>query len=518
MRDAEGAPAYVCGIAEDLSEEIKAEKALRRSEERLRKLSDNLPDSAVFTYVRAVDGAPRLAYISAGVEKLLGVTPEEAMADPIGFLQLASPDHKVGQLEKFRACERRLADFVIEAPFRRRDGRTIWLRMHSRPTLMADRGLVWDGVMTDISDRTIAELALARNEARLRAVLDGAQDGILSIDRSGEIQSANAAAAAMFGYRQDEMVGLNISALRAERGKDARARPDAHADRQAATADGRPRAVTGLRKDGSTFPIEVRKFKGEIDNEPLYVDFLRDLTERRLLEAQMEQLKQQRLQAMGGMAGALAHELNQPLAAVALQIETARRLTRLPRKERPFSLDATLSEALSQIGRASEIILHLRRFAARGEPDKSVQSLHALLREACAAAPDRSPGRIDLRLEAARDQVLVDKVQIRQLFHNLIRNAFEAMATASDPRLTISTRNDDGKAILVDFADTGPGVSGDVVEKLFEPLATTKPSGMGIGLSLSRAIASIHAGSLNVSSSTAQGATFTLRLPIDDAS
>jgi two-component system sensor kinase FixL len=89
------------------------------------------------------------------------------------------------------------------------------------------------------------------------------------------------------------------------------------------------------------------------------------------------------------------------------------------------------------------------------------------------------------------------------------------MATAADPVLTISTRNDNGKAILVDFTDRGPGVSGDIADRLFEPLVTQKTSGMGIGLSLSRAIASIHSGALTVSSSTAQGATFTLKLPVE---
>jgi len=508
MRDESGKPLYSCGVMTDMTEQFKAETALRESEERLRKLSDNLPDSAVYTLTRQPGGFPKLSYISAGVEKISGVTPQEAVADTPGLMKLVPSAYHADYLAKIHISEQTLSDVLVELPITRRDGRQVWLRMHSRPTRRQD-GVIWDGVLTDITDRKLAELALARHEALLTAVLDGAKDGVVSVDPSGEIQSANAAAAAMFGCEREEMIGRNIAAYCAK-SQTGESKTLPLSD----VLDSRPHFSEGLRKNGSTFPMEIRRFKSEIDGAPLYVDFLRDLSERRLVEARIAQLKEQRLSAMGGMAGALAHELNQPLAAITLHVETARRLAQLAPQDRPFSLEETLDSVAAQTLRAGEIIAHLRRFAARGEPDKSVQHMHALLQDICASTPGKGRGRTELRLAAAHDEVFVDKVQIKQVFFNLIRNAFEAMATAADPVLTISTRNEGDKAIFIDFADRGPGVDDEIRARLFEPLATTKAAGMGIGLSLSRAIASIHAGSLNISANSAQGATFTLMLPL----
>lgn len=511
LRDANGAPAYLFAIAEDISEELKAENALRESEERLRKLSDNIPNSAVYTATRDADGMPKVSYISAGMEGLTGVPPEEIVADETAFLELTPLEYRQQYLSAITTSVKRASDLRIELPITRRDGAARWIQVHSRPTRLQDGGVVWDGVLSDITERKLAEIALERNEARLVAVLDGAQDGILSFDAKGEIQSVNAAGAAMLGYGRNELIGHNVAHLCAAcPGAICQENPFVVTD----TDYGRPRNADCLRKDIATFPVEIRTFRSHIDDAPLYVSFFRDLSERRDIEARMESLKQQRLAAMGGMAAALAHELNQPLAAVALQVETARRLSRMAPEDRPFSLDQALDDAVAQTLRAGEIISHLRQFAARGEPDKTSHSLHVLLREVCAAAPVEGPGRIDLRFEAVSDIVLVDKVQIKQVAFNLIRNAFDAMTQIAEPVLTIATRNGEDNSILVDFIDAGHGICETIKGKLFEPLVTGKAGGMGIGLSLSRAIAANHSGGLNVAPNADQGVTFTLMLPL----
>ena len=512
LRDANGAPAYLCAIAEDISEELKAEIALRESEERLRKLSDNIPNTAVYTLTRGPTGSPHVSYISAGVQALTGVKPEEVITNIAGLFEMIFPAHRQDYIGAALKCAEQMSDLLIELPITRRDGQLRWIRLHSRPTRLQDGRVVWDGVVTDITERKLAEIALERNEARLSAVLDGAQDGILSADENGEIQSINAAGAAMLGYERRELIGQNTHLLCVD--CDGASCGPKRPLVQMGSADGHPRTLTCPRKDGSTFPAEVRTFRSHIGAAPLYVSFFRDLSERRVIEARMEQLKEQRLAAMGGMAAALAHELNQPLAAISLQVETAQRLSRLAPEDRPFSIEESLDAAVAQTLRAGEIISHLRQFAARGEPDKSIQSLHALLREVCAAAPVKGPGRIEMRFDAARDIVFVDKVQIKQVVFNLVRNAFEAMTHVLEPVLAIATRNGEDNSILVDFTDSGQGISETIKGKLFEPLTTTKPAGMGVGLSLSRAIAAIHSGGLSVSSKAARGATFTLMLPL----
>ncbi len=398
-------------------------------------------------------------------------------------------------------------------PIRRPDGRVAWVRLHSRPSRTPDGEIVWHGVQTDITERKVAEIALARNEARLNAVLDGAREGIFSIDDNGVVQSINAAGASMFGYARNELIGQNVGRLCAGLQAD---RTDGFLG-VCCRADGPGKMIEGRRKDGTEFPIEIATTETRIDGARLFVSFVRDLSERRIIEARMEQLKEQRLAAMGGMAAALAHELNQPLAAIGAHVETAQRLLRMRAGQRPFKIGDILESALEETLRAGEIVAHLRQFATRGEPDKSVQSIHALIREARDALPVGPNARghdIILRLDARVDTVFIDKVQIRQVLFNLIRNADEAMENVPSPVLRISTRLKEDVAIVIDIADNGPGVSDAIKEKLFEPLTTTKSKGMGIGLSLSRSIVEIHSGSLSVASNSDGGATFSLTLPL----
>jgi two-component system sensor kinase FixL len=515
IRDENGVPQYSCGIVEDITESLKYEEALRQSEERMRHLIDNIPNSAVYKFTRDKRGYPRLIYLTSGVESLTGLTAEQVIANPSLLLQSVLPEYRSKYVEARVKAGVEHSDFLIELPVRRPDGAIVWVRMHSRSSKEPDGSVVWHGVQVDITERKLAELALARNEARLNAVLDGVHDGIISIDGEGAIQSINAAGAAMFGYERDELIGGNIAALcLAPKLDPADAMLGGYSP--LGRANGQSVHAEGRRKDGAEFPLEVATVETRIDGAPLFVCFARDLSERRTIEAHMAQLKAQRLTAMGGMAAALAHELNQPLAAIGAHVETAQRLLRMEAEQRPFSIEDILDSALEQTIRAGEIISTLRQFAARGEPDKTIQSIHALIGEVRDAMRTPTIGtdrEIDLKLEARSDKVFIDKVQIRQVLFNLIRNADESMQDVNAPRIGISTCVV-GDMIRIDIADNGPGVSDEIREKLFEPLTTTKAKGMGIGLSLSRSIAEFHSGGLAVGSNAEGGATFSLTLPL----
>ena len=519
VRNAEGAPIYSCGIVEDITESVKAEAALRESEERLRHLSDNIPNSAVYKITHDKNGKLHILYLSAGVEALTGISAEAAMANPSKLLTAVLPEYRSKYLAALTKSAKEFCDFSIELPIRRPDGATAWVSLHSRPSREPDGRVVRHGVQVDITKRKLAEIALARNEARLNAVLDGARDGIISINSGGAIQSLNTAGAAMFGYERDELIGGNIAALFISPETD-RANAMLGGHSPLGRANGQGVHGEGRRKDGAEFPVEIATVETRIDDAPLFVCFVRDLSERRTIEARMEQLKEQRLAAMGGMAAALAHELNQPLAAIGANVETAQRLMRMSARRRPFRVEDVLASALEQTIRAGEIISTLRQFAARGEPDKSVQSIHALLtetRDAMRIPTNGTNRKIDIKLDAAKDRVFIDKVQIRQVLFNLIRNADESMQDVQAPHLEISTSLVGDKSIRIDIADNGPGVSDEIREKLFEPLTTTKAKGMGIGLSLSRSIAEIHSGSLTVRCNKDGGATFSLTLPLLEA-
>lgn len=244
-----------------------------------------------------------------------------------------------------------------------------------------------------------------------------------------------------------------------------------------------------------------------------------DAEVRRFHMERLYLMRQERLTAMGGMAVALAHELNQPLAATAIYLKTAKRLAGMPENQRAARIEDTLDHAAEQIMRAGQIINHMRQFVGCGEPDKTLCGLNELIEEALeltSAAMNEAKVTVILELNGKNDLVLADSVQIKQVLVNLFRNAREAMDDCPKRELTISTSNQQDM-IRVDVADTGPGLSNSVQEKLFEPFATTKSSGMGIGLSVCRSIVEAHYGKIWAEPNPGGGAVFSLVLPLANA-
>ena len=233
----------------------------------------------------------------------------------------------------------------------------------------------------------------------------------------------------------------------------------------------------------------------------------------------MRKLQASGLNALGGMATGLAHELNQPLTASACYLLTAQRLLEMPRELRPASVELTLDSASQQIMRAAGIVRQLREFIMRGEPEKAFANLHDLIREASQATTtnmSEADVKLGLQLGANVDRVFVDSVQIKQVLVNLISNAIEAMKISAERELTISTSliHD---TIRIDVVDTGVGFSEIGKENLFEPFATSKAGGMGVGLSISRSIVEAHDGKIWAESNPGGGAVFSFVLPLANA-
>jgi two-component system sensor kinase FixL len=251
-----------------------------------------------------------------------------------------------------------------------------------------------------------------------------------------------------------------------------------------------------------------------------FTGFARDLsesqqTEARLQDLQSELLHMSRFTAMGEMASALAHELNQPLAAIANYLKGSQRLIeRHPTQEAPRVREA-LEKASAQALRAGEIIRRLRDFVARGEAERRVESLKKLIEEASAlalvGAKDQGV-RVTFRLDPSFDLVLADKVQIQQVILNLIRNALEAMERCDRRELTISTAPDDREMIEIGVSDTGSGIAEDITPQLFQPFVTTKRHGMGVGLSISRTIIEAHGGKIRAEANPGGGTVFRFTL------
>jgi two-component system sensor kinase FixL len=379
----------------------------------------------------------------------------------------------------------------------------------------------WGGRLRAKRERATMNTAdLQAREAHLKLILETIPDAMIVIDVSGNIQSFSVAAERLFGYKADEVIGRDIKMLMPS---PYREQHDGYLARYLATGERRiigvGRVVVGERKGGSTFPMELAVGEMKSGNQRFFTGFIRDLTERQQTEARLQELQTElvhisRLTAMGEMAQALAHELNQPLTAIANYMRGSRRLLE-GRAHEPFGMvREAVEKAAEQAMRAGQIIRRLRDFVARGESERRVESLSKLIEEASALAlvgAKEQGVRVRFDFDPAADLVLVDKVQIQQVMVNLMRNAIEAMESSERRELTLSTARA-GEMAEITVTDTGTGIAEEVASQLFQPFVTSKPHGMGVGLSISRTIVEAHAGQITAEANPGGGTTFRFTL------
>jgi len=431
--------------------------------------------------------------------------PEPAQDAPSEWINHLCPDANLaGQAGAGLrdVLRRHAAQFDIEFEARNGPGRT-WFHLHASALDRAHHhgALV---ILTDISRFRLAEIELAEREAQLRSILDTVPDAMIVIDEQGIIQSFSPTAERQFGYTESEVAGRNISILMPSPYREAH---DVHMERYRVTGErhiiGVGRIVVGRRKDGTTFPVELSVGETRRAGRRLFTGFLRDLTEKQTTEARLQELQtdflhESRLHSLGEMAAQLAHELNQPLAATSNYLKAALMLIDRGGDTFPTRLRQAVDLAAQQTVRAGDIIRRLRDFVTRGHTDMRPESLGKLIEEASALALVGARQRgveTHIDLGASLPLVHADRVQIQQVLLNLMRNAIEAMEAGPVRELSVQAREHDG-AVQVGVADTGCGISPEVAARLFQPFVTTKPDGMGIGLSTCRAIIEAHGGRL----------------------
>ena len=385
-------------------------------------------------------------------------------------------------------------------------------------------GAAWRGDLlrrSRLAAAANAEAASAR-EAHVKSILDSMPEAMIVTDERGVMQSFSSAAERLFGYGSAEVLGKNVSMLMPS---PYRGDHNGYLDRYMRTGERRiigiGRVVVGERKDGSTFPMELAVGEMRVKSQRLFSGFIRDLTERQKTEARLQELQSElvhmsRLTAMGEMASALAHELNQPLSAIANYMKGSRRLLEDSFAEHAAILRDAMDKAADQALRAGQIIRRLRDFVARGESERRVEDVKKLVEEASAlalvGAKDRGI-RVQFRFDPNADFVLADKVQIQQVLLNLMRNAIEAMEGAEKRELVIATAPAPGNLVEISVADTGAGIAPEIYPQLFQPFVTSKPQGMGVGLSISRTIVEAHGGSIAPRPNPGGGTVFCFTLP-----
>ena len=383
------------------------------------------------------------------------------------------------------------------------------------------------GVNIDVTDRVQQTAQLAAREAQMRSILETVPSAMVVIDVQGRILSFSPAAERLFGHAANDVIGSNVSILMSD---EFGLKHDGFLQRYLKTGErriiGRPRILTALHADGNEFPIELHVGEAVYEDNRVFTGFITDLSERLRSEERLEQLANEltqigRINAMGELAAALAHEINQPLAAIANHIATAEVILENEQFADPLyeRLIAQLQATREQTLRAGEIIRRLRDFVSRRDVDLRVEPVEGAIREASAlvlVGTQRLDVSVAYDLAPEAPFMFADKIQIQQVLVNLMRNALEALrATAADQRsIRVATRKLDGDRIEFSVSDNGPGLAKPILDQMFLPFNSTKGEGsMGIGLLICRRIVEAHGGTMTAQNNQQGGATFRFTVP-----
>jgi two-component system sensor kinase FixL len=438
--------------------------------------------------------------------------------------KLTDPAQVAATLDRVEALfDHRIPHYVLEKRYRRSNGNFIWVleagSLAPRRPGQPDRAVV---TAQDISERKVTESHARENEARFSAILETVPDAMIVIGERGHIEAFSTTAQRLFGYSPAEVLGSNVNILMPSPYRDEH---DGYLERHRTTGErriiGTGRIVVGQRRDRSMFPMLLTVGEASWGNRRFHVGFVRDLTESRDAEVRTRELQTElahlsRYTALGEMAGTLAHELNQPLTAIVGFLKGSRRLLDRAGGKVAAELSGAMDQAANEALRAGEIIRRLREFVVRRDGEHQVEDLQNLVEEACALAliGSREQGvQVSFRFDRRATSVLADRIQIQQVIVNLLRNSVEAMAQSArhDLTVTIDLRDDGNAEVAV--IDTGTGISPDIAGQLFRPFITTKPTGMGVGLSISRSIVESHNGRIWAEANPEGGTAFRFTLP-----
>jgi two-component system sensor kinase FixL len=354
----------------------------------------------------------------------------------------------------------------------------------------------------------MSNLAQSLAEARWRAIIDSAVDGIIVIDAQGRIESFNPAAQRLFGYTEQELIGQNVRVLMPS---PYREEHDGYLQRYMTTGEQRiigiGREVTGQRHDGTTFPIHLAVGELMVNGERHFTGIVHDLSQRVALEERLRE--QASLARIGEMAAVIAHEVKNPLTAVrgAIQVIGGR----LPADSRDAPV---VKDVLARIDALNGLIQDLLLFARPPQPRFRAVELAPLLRMIVELlSQDPTFAGVGVSIDDAEPTVVsADPELLKIVFQNLFINAAHAMHGSGGIQVSIRRQ---GEALQIAIADGGPGIPADVRQQLFKPFFTTKARGTGLGLSTARRLVDAHGGTIAVDCPAAGGTVVTLRLPVE---
>jgi PAS domain S-box-containing protein len=505
----------------DLSEQKRAEEALRRSEAYLAEAQRLSHTGSWYWNV----GTGEVVW-SQEFFAIFGLDPGKTKASYPLYLECIHPEDRSRVEETRRAALRSKSDFEAEYRLLLPGNLTKYLHGIGHFLESHSGDVEYIGAVIDITERKKEESERRSIEQRYRVMVETASDAVVCIDERGELLLANPATAKVFGYDPADLIGKPLTMLMPEYLR------KLHEDgfrRYSATGqrhiNWQGTELTGLRKNGQEFPVEISFGELTADGHRIFTGFVRDISERKQAEqlraslyaTQLELAQVSRLTTMGELAASIAHEVNQPLTAVTNNANACLRLLAGQNLE-PAVLRRALEEVVADGTRASSVIARIRAFIKKAAAEKSKLDINEVIQEVLALARrELSENRVLLepQLTKALPPVLADRVQLQQVLLNLLMNGIEAMSAVTDrPRLLcVRSGIDESGNVLVALRDSGTGLDWEA-DRVFTPFFTTKANGLGMGLPISRSLIEGLGGRLWATPNSPHGAVFSFTLPI----
>jgi PAS domain S-box-containing protein len=501
----------------------KAQDALRASEERYRRIVETATEG-----IWAVDETSQTTFVNGQMARMLGYSADEMIGVPMPkFVGEAHRSAAVMAVQKHREGENVIEDSTL----RRKDGSEIWVRVSTAP--IYDSAGKYIGGLAMITDRTqhrTAEEALRRSEEQYRQIVETTSDGIIQLDHTDMIVFANHPAAEMLGYQPSEMVGKPFSLATVPGETEASQTPRQRRHGTSTSWDGSLR-----RRDGAEVVVSMTStpIVGRDSERVGRIAVIRDVTERRKLQSQL--MVSDRMASVGTMAAGVAHEINNPLAAVLANLDyIAESLVRSTSADRaPISYAAreawireeikpSLDDAREAAERVRFIVRDLKMFSrSPSEEGTGPVNVKSVMESSLRMAWNEVRHRARLVKNYGRiPDVDANEARLGQVFLNLIVNAAQAMpeGRAEENEIEVSTRLD-AERVIVEVRDTGAGIPAENRTRIFDAFFTTKGvgEGSGLGLAICYRIVKDIGGDLTVESEMGVGTTFRVSLPIAKA-
>ena len=503
---------------------LKAKQQVKQfsvNADRLKTLLKNLPGMAYRCYNRK--DWPMI-FVSEGCHALCGYDRHDLEEQRVLWgSTFTHPDEITFVEEKIMSSVARGEPFEVEYRIITRDGEEKWVWERGRAVGVMNGEAILEGFITDINDRKLVETALVQAEAYSKAVVDTAVEAVITVDEHGYIETINRAAQQMFVYAPEEIKGENILTLISETYHEEYEQFISHyLENHESHMVGMGSELTGKRKDKSEFPIHLSISEILNQSERKYVGLIRDLSLQRAAEKEVREQREQlahvdRLNTLGEMATVIAHEINQPLTAIAMYAKTGLRL--LENNNPKFArLHDVLEKLNVQAHRAGSVIERVQQLSQQHESHNEEVDCNELITEVHKLAEVEAHIRdivIKLKLSRLLPVVVCDPVQIQQVVLNLLRNGMESMKNVeyrNGNRIMLHTSRT-GSGVKISVIDSGSGISDEIAELLYRPFSTTKDTGMGMGLSISRSIIRAHGGKLEFKNNSNGGVTFHFTLP-----